>query len=88
VTATLPDVDTVTLEDLQPPCDVLIHAGGGTWHNCDRPAEWILRTRCKTCGHAGVNLVCDYHRELAALGGRYVCDHCKGSNVAMTAERL
>ena len=81
-TATLPDVDEQTRNDLQPPCEAR--------QECDRPAEWITRFAA-ACDHIpAVALCCTHHTQAVALAAHkpLMCAVCSVPVIVSGIERL
>jgi hypothetical protein len=88
--AVFPDVSTISLEDLQPPCDMYIVPTDTT---CLRPGEWIVTYTC--CGN--METLCDFHyQNMQTDSDRviyfYECDRCNrvidSDNLFAHAERI
>ncbi|MGN6609963.1 MAG: hypothetical protein ACTHMS_23505 [Jatrophihabitans sp.] len=68
------EVQAVDWDSLTPCCEVMHDPARRV--RCDRPAAWILRTRCH-CGISEITLLCDPCMEkVRRRQMRFTCDGC------------
>lgn len=75
----LPELDSKTLEELQPPCEIEPTSSFHT--KTTPPARWIVAMQCENCGRIRRGrLLCDEHFQYAIQGGSWKCKDENGTH--------